>query len=76
MVGLNAGCTQGAVEVLQGACVGDKAAVLAVGHTDGLVDHAAGLHALRNVQLDVAQFFQQIIDLLGAAPGHVSLGVG
>lgn len=76
MVGLNAGCTQGAVEVLKGARVGDKAAVLAVGHTDRLVDHAAGLHTLGNVKLDVAQFFQQIIDLLGAAPCHVSLGVG
>lgn len=73
---MNSGCTQGAVEVLQRALVGDKAAVLAVGHTDGLVDHAAGLQTVGNVELDIAQFLQQIIDLLGAAPGHVGLGVG
>jgi len=74
--GLGAGDLQGAVEGLQQAGVGQLGAVLAVGDAHRLVDHRAGLEALLDLQLEVAQPLVQILDELGAAPGGIGGSIG
>lgn len=69
---LGAADPQSAVEVLQQAGVRQLGTVLAVGNAHRLVDHRAGLEALLDLQLEVAQFLVQILNELRAAPSGIS----
>lgn len=69
--GLGAAGPQSAVEVVQQAGVAQLGTVLAIGDAHRLVDHRAGLEALLDLQLEVAQLLVQILNELGAAPSGI-----